>query len=74
MSSYLISVGRAAVLLQQNSKSWGGNKGSIATQNELSSIQDITHVNNGHGSSKHGFVLHSIKYTLKSLSIIKSNP
>lgn len=61
MSSYLISVGNAAVHLQQNSKSWGGNRGSIATLKELSSMFEITLVRRGQGSSRQGFVLHSMR-------------
>jgi hypothetical protein len=49
------------VRFHQNEKSLGGKSGSIAILNELSSIEDITRVSNGHGSSKHGLVFHSIR-------------
>ena len=64
---YLVSAGRAAVLLHQKEKSFGGNKGSIAILKELSSIPEITLARRGQGSSRHGFVFASIKYTLKSI-------
>lgn len=73
-SWYLVSVGRAAVRFHQNEKSFGGNKGSIAIRKELSSIDEITRARRGQGSSRQGLVLHSIRYTLNSRSIMKSKP
>ena len=44
------------------------------TQNVLSIILEIKQERSGQGTAKHGFVLHSIKRTLKFSSIMKSYP
>lgn len=55
-------------------KSGGGNRGSTANLNALSSIAGIILARSGHDTSKQGFVLASIRYILNSQSIIKSYP
>lgn len=60
-NSYFVSAGNAAVRLQGKEKSFGWKRGSIATRNELSSSSLMTQLRRGQGSSKQGFVLHSIK-------------
>ncbi len=56
------------------STSGGGKIGSITSLKAFSSIPGINLPNNGHDSSKQGFVLASISQTLKLSSIKKSNP
>lgn len=54
--------------------SGGGNKGSAVILNIFSSMFGINLEINGDESSKHGFVLTSIKNGLNSSSNIKSSP
>ena len=54
--------------------SGGGKIGSTVSLKAFSSIEGISLASKGDDSSKQGFVFTSIRYTLKSRSIMKSRP